>query len=62
MVSLIKGTSTKNLLRPASRVCKWGNYITDTRRDFQEFLPKVNVKIFDIPKSTLNHVSKKAKG
>lgn len=39
MGSLIKGTSTKNLLRPASRECKWGNYITDTRRNFQEFLP-----------------------
>ena len=39
MGSLIKGTSTNNLLRPASRECKWDNYITDTRRDFREFLP-----------------------
>lgn len=37
--SLITGTSTKNLLRPASRACKWGNYITDIQRNFQEFLP-----------------------
>lgn len=61
MGSLIKRTSTKNLLRPASRECKWGNYITDTPRNFQGFC-HVNVKIFDIPRSTLNRVSKQAKG
>ena len=39
MGSLIKGTSTKNLLRSASREYKWGNYITDTPRNVQRILP-----------------------
>lgn len=62
MGSLIKGTSTKNLLRPASRECISGVITSQILRVTVRGFCQVNVKIFDIPRSTLNQVSKQAKG